>query len=74
MDDRLSGGVLFSYRWFGCGCDLKMIFQELLVMILTQCSRFLGSLFIHQQGRIKTPANRLKLRPQYIDLSCLNPV
>ena len=36
--------------------------------MLTTCTIAL----IHQQVRIKKPANRLKLRPQHIDLSSLN--
>jgi len=29
---------------------------------------------IHLRERLKKPANRLKLRPQYIDFSCLDPI
>ena len=46
----------------------------IVVIIWTQCSRFLGSPSFINEVDSKKPANRLKLRPQYIDFSCLNPV
>jgi len=64
--------ILLSVVWLELWSVLDI--SGIVVMIWIQYSRFSWSpSFINKAGSQK-PANRLKIRPQYIDFSCLNPV